>query len=61
MGEVVQFMLLRFAIIGGGILLLVIMIGVIAVALKKAGRYDQAKRFVEPMVREQLDKRRKRD
>lgn len=61
MGEVVQFMLLRFAIIGGGILLLVIVIGIIAVALKKAGRYDQAKRFVEPMVREQLEKRRKRD
>ena len=61
MGEVVQFMLLRFAIIGGGILLLVIVAGVIAVALKKAGRYDQAKRFVEPVVREQLEKRRKRD
>ena len=44
MGEVVQFMLLRFAIIGGGILLLVIVAGVIAVALKKAGRYDPAKR-----------------
>ena len=61
MGEVVQFMLLRFALIGGGILLLVIVVGIIAVALKKAGRYDQAKRFVEPMVREQLEKRRKRD
>ncbi|WIY03057.1 hypothetical protein QRX60_04100 [Amycolatopsis mongoliensis] len=60
MGEVVQFMLLRFAIIGGGILLLVIVVGIIAVALKKAGRYDQAKRIVEPMVREQLEKRRKR-
>jgi hypothetical protein len=61
MGEVVQFMLLRFAIIGGGVLLLVLLVGVIAIALKKAGRYDQAKRFVEPMVRDRLDKRRKRD
>ncbi|WP_460441220.1 hypothetical protein [Amycolatopsis stemonae] len=60
MGEVVQFMLLRFALIGGGILLLVLLVGVIAIALKKAGRYDQAKRVVEPMVREQLEKRRKR-
>ena len=40
MGEVVQFMLLRFAIIGGGILLLVIVVGVIAIALKKAGRKE---------------------
>ncbi|GAB3155411.1 hypothetical protein GCM10027258_60400 [Amycolatopsis stemonae] len=53
-------MLLRFALIGGGILLLVLLVGVIAIALKKAGRYDQAKRVVEPMVREQLEKRRKR-
>ncbi|MGW4525687.1 hypothetical protein [Amycolatopsis sp. NPDC004378] len=60
MGEVVQFMLLRFALIGGGILLLVLLVGVIAIALKKAGHYDQAKRVVEPMVREQLEKRRKR-
>ncbi|SEF36374.1 hypothetical protein SAMN05421837_110129 [Amycolatopsis pretoriensis] len=38
MGEVVQFMLLRFAIIGGGVLLLLIVLGVIAVVLKKVGR-----------------------
>ncbi|SFW92150.1 hypothetical protein [Amycolatopsis australiensis] len=61
MGEVMQFMLLRFALIGGGVLLLVIVLGVIAVALKKAGRYDQAKRAVEPIVRERLERYRKRD
>jgi hypothetical protein len=60
MGEVVQFMLLRFAIIGGGVLLLVLLVGVLAIALKRAGRYDQAKRIVEPVVREQLRKRGKR-
>lgn len=40
MGEVVQFMLLRFAIIGGGVLLLVIVLGVLAVVYKKVSRRD---------------------
>jgi hypothetical protein len=61
MDEVLGFMLLRFAVIGGGIFLLILLLGVVVFALKKAGRYDQAKRIVEPMVREQLDKRRKQD
>jgi len=43
MGEVLGFMLLRFAIIGGGIVLLILLLGVVVFALKKAGRYDRAK------------------
>ena len=61
MGEVLGFLLLRFAVIGGGLLLLALLLGVVALALKKAGRLDQAKRVVEPVVRNYLKQRRKND
>ncbi|MGW5722441.1 hypothetical protein ACWEVP_40155 [Amycolatopsis sp. NPDC003865] len=38
MSEVLGFMLLRFAVIGGGIFLLILVLGVVAFAVKKAGR-----------------------
>jgi cbb3-type cytochrome oxidase subunit 3 len=57
MSEVIGFMLLRFALIGGGIVLLILLLGVVVYALKKAGRYDQAKRLVEPVVRAKLGDR----
>ena len=38
MSEVLGFLFLRFAVIGGGILLLVLLLGVAAVVLKKIGR-----------------------
>ena len=38
MTEVLGFMFLRFAVIGGGILLLVLLLGVVAIILKKLGR-----------------------
>lgn len=38
MNEVLGFMLLRFAVIGGGILLLVLLLGVALIVLKKLGR-----------------------
>jgi flagellar biogenesis protein FliO len=58
MGEVLGFMLLRFAIIGGGIFLLILLLGVVVYALKKAGRYDQAKRAGGKAL-EYLEERRK--
>jgi hypothetical protein len=58
MGEVLGFMLLRFAIIGGGIFLLILPLGVVVYALKKAGRYDQAKRAGGKAL-EYLEERRK--
>lgn len=56
MGEVIGFMLLRFAMIGGGIILLLLLLGVVVFALKKTGRFDQAKQMVEPVVRNKLNK-----
>ena len=38
MNEVLGFMFLRFAVIGGGILLLALLLGVVAIVLKKIGR-----------------------
>jgi hypothetical protein len=38
MNEVLGFMLLRFAVIGGGILLLALLLGVVAIVVKKLGR-----------------------
>ena len=38
MNEVLGFLFLRFAVIGGGILLLLVLLGVAAVVLKKIGR-----------------------
>ena len=35
MNEVLGFILLRFAVIGGGILLLVLLLGVVAIILKR--------------------------
>jgi flagellar biogenesis protein FliO len=58
MGEVLGFMLLRFAIIGGGIFLLILLLGVVVYALKKAGRYDQAKRIGSKAL-EHFEERRK--
>ncbi|MEU8632896.1 hypothetical protein AB0C38_12060 [Amycolatopsis sp. NPDC048633] len=58
MGEVLGFMLLRFAIIGGGIFLLILLLGVVVYALKKAGRYDQAKQAGSKAL-EYLEERRK--
>lgn len=58
MDEVLGFMLLRFAVIGGGIFLLILLLGVVVFALKKAGRYDQAK-HVGSKALEHLEERRK--
>ena len=38
MNEVLGFLFLRLAVIGGGILLLVLLLGVVAIILKKLGR-----------------------
>ncbi|MEQ0562304.1 hypothetical protein ABJI51_24740 [Amycolatopsis sp. NEAU-NG30] len=57
MGEVIGFMLLRYALIGGGIVLLILLLGVVVFALKKAGRYEQAKQFVERHGRRDEDPR----
>ena len=38
MGEVIGFMLLRYALIGGGIVLLILLLGLVLFVLKKAGR-----------------------
>ncbi|MEV7097242.1 hypothetical protein AB0M80_30740 [Amycolatopsis sp. NPDC051045] len=61
MSEVLGFMFLRFAVIGGGILLLVLLLGVVVLVLKKAGRLDQARRMVEPVVRARLSQERRED
>ncbi len=58
MGEALGFMLLRFAVIGGGIFLLILLLGVVVFALKKADRYDRAKQ-VGGKVLEHLEERRK--
>jgi flagellar biogenesis protein FliO len=58
MSEVLGFMLLRFAIIGGGIFLLILLLGVVVYALKKAGRYDQAKQIGSKAL-EHFEERRK--
>ncbi|MEV7038876.1 hypothetical protein [Amycolatopsis sp. NPDC051061] len=58
MDEVLGFMLLRFAVIGGGIFLLILLLGVVVFALKKAGRYDQAKQ-VGSKALQHLEERRK--
>ncbi|WP_020497358.1 hypothetical protein [Sciscionella marina] len=56
MGEVVGFMLLRFAMIGGGIIVLLLILGGVVLMLKKTGRFEQAKKMVEPAVRSKLSK-----
>jgi len=38
MNEVLWFLFLRLAVIGGGILLLVLVLGVVAIILKRSGR-----------------------
>jgi hypothetical protein len=54
-------MFLRFAVIGGGILLLALLLGVVVIVLKKVGRLDQARRVVEPVVRAKLGQDRRED
>lgn len=56
MQQVMDLLLIRFAIIVGGITLLIIAGFTTAIALKRRGRLGQARRLLEPAVRAWADR-----
>lgn len=53
-GVIMEFMALRFLVIGAAVVAVVLVGFVIAVALKKAGKLGQARDFVEPIIRNRV-------
>lgn len=51
MESVLNFLLIRFGVIAGGLVLLALLVFGVAVALKRRGRLDDARRRVAPVVR----------
>jgi hypothetical protein len=47
-------MLVRFGVIAGGLVVLALVLFAVAVALKRRGRLDQARRFADPALRAAL-------
>ncbi|WP_433151678.1 hypothetical protein ACQPZ8_15870 [Actinomadura nitritigenes] len=56
MHQVMDLLLIRFAIVVGGITLLIIAGFTAAIALKRRGRLGQARRLLEPAVRAWVDR-----
>ncbi|MFC4909803.1 hypothetical protein [Actinomadura gamaensis] len=50
-GEIIAFLLLRLAIVAGGVVLLTVLAIILLVMLKRHGRLDRARSFAEPVVR----------
>ncbi|MFE1773838.1 hypothetical protein [Streptomyces sp. NPDC059008] len=47
-------MLIRFGVIAGGLVVLTLVVFAVAVALKRRGRLDQARRYADPALRAAL-------
>ncbi|GAA1286676.1 hypothetical protein GCM10009609_60750 [Pseudonocardia aurantiaca] len=58
MDELLTFLLLRFALIAGVVLLVIAAVVVAVVLLRRAGRLDEASRYVAPVVRRSAANRR---
>ncbi|GHG64401.1 hypothetical protein [Streptomyces griseocarneus] len=52
METALTFLLIRFAVIVGGLVILALVVFAVALNLKRRGRLDEARRRAEPLVRE---------
>ncbi|MGW3498992.1 hypothetical protein [Streptomyces sp. NPDC001020] len=52
METALTYLLIRFAVIAGGLVILALVVFAVALALKRRGKFDDAKRRVAPLVRE---------
>ncbi|GAA0364483.1 hypothetical protein NE235_16110 [Actinoallomurus spadix] len=51
MGTVMHLLMIRFALVVGGVVLLVIAGFTVAVTIERRGRWQEARRYVEPLLR----------
>ncbi|WP_414167638.1 hypothetical protein ACMATS_09400 [Streptoverticillium reticulum] len=51
MQRYLDFMLIRFGVLAGGIVVLALVIFAVALSLKRRGRLDEARRYAEPAAR----------
>ncbi|MFJ9854239.1 hypothetical protein [Streptomyces sp. NPDC101150] len=51
MESYLNFMLVRFGLIAGGLVVLALVVFAVALTLKRRGRFDDARRYAEPAVR----------
>ncbi|MFB6440476.1 hypothetical protein ACFCVY_27500 [Streptomyces sp. NPDC056411] len=51
MERYLNLMLLRFGVIAGGLVVLALVVFAVALALKRRGRLDQARRYADPALR----------
>jgi hypothetical protein len=54
--DLMGFLLLRLVLIGAGVLLLAVLVVIAIVVLRRRGKLDQARRYVEPMARDWADR-----
>ncbi|MFI6767214.1 hypothetical protein [Streptomyces sp. NPDC050355] len=54
MERYLDLMLIRFGILAGGLVVLALVVFAVAVALKRRGRLDQARRYADPALRAAL-------
>ncbi|MFE0190247.1 hypothetical protein [Streptomyces sp. NPDC058989] len=54
MERYLDLMLIRFGVIAGGLVVLALVVFAVAVALKRRGRLDQARRYADPALRAAL-------
>ena len=55
--DIAGFMAIRFAFIGGAVLLVVLGLFAVAMVLRRMGKLDRARDLVEPVLREQAKRR----
>ena len=55
--DVAGFMALRFALIGGVVVLVVLGLFAVALVLRRLGKLDRAREMVEPLIRERAQRR----
>jgi hypothetical protein len=55
--DIAGFMAIRFAFIGGAVVLAVLGLFAVAMVLRRLGKLDRARNLVEPVLREQARRR----
>ncbi|GAA0389525.1 hypothetical protein [Streptomyces luteireticuli] len=51
MERYLNFMLIRFGLVAGGLVVLALVVFAVALALKRRGRLDRARRYADPAAR----------